>query len=167
MSTPTATEVKLDRFPHLYIKLDTPKGRGVFSNTPVPPGTILDICPVLLLSPAETVHHIAHTTMNHYTYNWPLRTTKNTPSSNAKTQAVVLGLGSMFNHSRSHQNVVWERDLERQVIVYRTSRWVEEGEELCISYGDRLTFEDAEERADGVQSDEDEVLDKIDLGAFS
>lgn len=52
----------------------------------------------------------------------------------------------MFNHSTLYQNVGWTRDLEREVIVYRTLRDVEAGEELCISYGapGRLTFVDAE-----------------------
>lgn len=60
------------------------------------------------------------------------------------TQAVIFGLGSMFNHSTQHQNVGWKRDLDRQLIVYCALRDIEEGEELCISYGDHLTFIDAD-----------------------
>lgn len=61
------------------------------------------------------------------------------------TQAVVLGLGSMFNHSNIHQNVGWERDLANKLITYTSLRDIKEGEELCISYGQRLTFKDTEE----------------------
>jgi SET domain-containing protein len=58
----------------------------------------------------------------------------------------------MFNHSSAHQNVGWERDIANKVIVYKTLREVQVGEELCISYGDRLWFEDAD-----VGEEEDEV----------
>jgi SET domain-containing protein len=58
----------------------------------------------------------------------------------------------MFNHSSQHQNVGWERDVVNKLIVYKTLRTVEVGEELCISYGDRLWFEDA----DGAEEEEEE-----------
>ncbi|KAK3050496.1 hypothetical protein LTR09_008408 [Extremus antarcticus] len=172
-------EVKLERFPHLYVKLDTPKGRGVFSTAPICKGTILDICPVLVLPPDEITRHIEHTTLNHYTYNWPSHSSAKHEDSKqpngqleqssreprrTTTQAIVLGLGSMFNHSRLHQNVAWQRDLERQVVVYRALRDIAADEELCISYGDRLTFKDAEQ--DGVCTDQEseiEVLSRIEL----
>lgn len=57
----------------------------------------------------------------------------------------MFGLGSMFNHSRKEQNVVWDRDLARLLITYRASRLIRQGEELCISYGNHLTFEDVDE----------------------
>ena len=56
----------------------------------------------------------------------------------------MFGLGSMFNHSTQDQNVGWTRDLEHQLIVYRALRHIAKGEELCISYGDHLTFVDAD-----------------------
>jgi len=49
----------------------------------------------------------------------------------------------MFNHSRN-QNVGWKRDVHARVVRYQTLRDVRAGEELCISYGNRLTFEDTE-----------------------
>jgi uncharacterized protein len=60
------------------------------------------------------------------------------------TQAIIFGLGSMFNHSNLHQNVGWERDLKNLLITYTTLREIKAGEELCISYGSRLTFKDTE-----------------------
>ena len=50
----------------------------------------------------------------------------------------------MFNHSTQDQNVGWTRDLEHQLVVYRALRDIAKGEELCISYGDHLTFVDAD-----------------------
>jgi SET domain-containing protein len=80
------------------------------------------------------------------------------------TQAVILGLGSMFNHSNLHQNVGWERDLGKQIITYTALRDIKAGEELCISYGQRLTFKDTEEEQLPNGSEEwTEVLNIIDL----
>lgn len=81
------------------------------------------------------------TSLYHYTYNWP--TVDSTQQRKQVSQAVIFGLGSMFNHSRD-QNVGWRRDERAQLITYRALRDIGPGEELCISYGDRLTFVDAD-----------------------
>jgi hypothetical protein len=89
--------------------------------------------------------------------NWPIT---DSDGNNKVAQAVILGLGSMFNHSMQDQNVVWERDTKRQIITYRALRDIPIGEELCtlmfnrlhhmllttegISYGSHLTFKDAD-----------------------
>ncbi|KAK5065175.1 hypothetical protein LTR84_001011 [Exophiala bonariae] len=70
---------------------------------------------------------------------WP------SPTSRGTTQAIALGLGSMFNHSTLQQNVGWKRNTETAVIVYSALRDIKNGEELCISYGSaRLWFPDAD-----------------------
>jgi SET domain-containing protein len=73
--------------------------------------------------------------------NWP---TIDSYGNRKFSQAVVLGLGSMFNHSTLEQNVVWERDTDKLIITYRAFRDIPAGEELCISYGSHLTFKDAD-----------------------
>lgn len=52
------------------------------------------------------------------------------------TQALILGLGSMFNHSTNVQNVGFERDLARQVVTYRALRDIPAGQELCMHASD-------------------------------
>lgn len=71
-------------------------------------------------------------------------------------QAIVFGLGSMFNHSAICQNIGWKRDLEAGVIVYSALRDIEQGEELLISYGSCLTFEDVE--AVSIREEEEDGL---------
>lgn len=80
------------------------------------------------------------------------------------TQAIIFGLGSMFNHSTFHQNIGWERDLKNLLITYTTLREIKRGEELCISYGQRLTFKDTDPNPNEI-NDEDwrQVLNVIDL----
>lgn len=65
----------------------------------------------------------------------------------------------MFNHSKYRQNVGWTRDVDNLTITYATLRDIHVGEELCISYGERLTFVDAdaliEESKENENGDED------------
>ena len=92
------------------------------------------------------------------------------------TQALALGLGSMFNHSTLHQNVGWKRNTETDVIVYTALRDIKKGEELCISYGSaRLWFPDADagegdsHTADGYEGDTDvggETLAELELSGL-
>ncbi|OCT54914.1 hypothetical protein CLCR_03210 [Cladophialophora carrionii] len=91
------------------------------------------------------------------------------------TQALALGLGSMFNHSTRDQNVGWIRNTETEVIVYTTLRDIKAGEELCISYGSaRLWFPDADAQANASERPEDdnddtggETLAELDLSGLS
>lgn len=101
--------------------------------------------------------------------NWPYINHESANGSNGNskppttTQAVVLGLGSMFNHSSLHQNVGWERDLTNLLITYSTLRDINQGEELCISYGSRLTFKDTDAEALQEQEDAEDLLKSIEL----
>ena len=120
---------------------------------------MVDISPVLVFPS----HESEGTTLAHYTYTWPAEgdilssENRNTPSyvSHGETtevkvsrQALALGLGSMFNHMRI-PNVGWERDIPTQSIRYFTIRDIMEGEELCISYGPKLWFDDADGPVEG------------------
>jgi hypothetical protein len=110
--------------------------------------------------------------------NWPYTPPQSKDKSNddpqtkrkvlpSTTQAIIFGLGSMFNHSTLQQNVGWERDLENKLITYVALRDIKEGEELCISYGQRLTFKDTDEEDNqDIERDPDdwtEVLNYMDL----
>jgi len=103
--------------------------------------------------------------------NWPYHPphssnveVNNSKKSPTTTQALILGLGSMFNHSTLQQNVGWERDIKNLLITYTTLRVINKGEELCISYGPRLTFKDTDPNPDEM-TDEDwgQVLNIIDF----
>ncbi|KAF2872682.1 hypothetical protein BDV95DRAFT_393327 [Massariosphaeria phaeospora] len=158
--TSKESSIPLRRCADLVIKTDTPKGRGIFATKHIPARTIIDVSPVLVLGLEENVAHIEHTSLYHYTYNWPV---VDPMGKTRVAQAIVFGLGSMFNHSTEEQNVSWERDTERLIITYRTLRDTAAGEELCISYGAHLTFEDADNAAPPVPEDVIEQLNQIQL----
>ncbi|KAF2635983.1 SET domain-containing protein [Massarina eburnea CBS 473.64] len=155
-----SSDIPLQRCPDLIIKSDTPKGRGVFATKHIPAKTVVDICSVLVLGLEENVKHIEHTSLFHYTYNWP---TTDAAGNKKVAQAVIFGLGSMFNHSTQDQNVVWERDTDRLVITYRTLRDIRAGEELCISYGSHLTFKDVDAPTPPSPEEEMEQFNQIHL----
>ncbi|KAF2150615.1 hypothetical protein K461DRAFT_179107 [Myriangium duriaei CBS 260.36] len=158
----------LTRCKDIVLVLDTPKGRGVFASAFIPAGTVIDTCPVLVLDEQENKIHIEKTELYHYTYNWPIKTTTNPEQKRTatirSTQAVVLGLGSMFNHSSRDQNVGWTRDTQQLLITYHASRDINAGEELNISYGARLTFVDADPPSPVDEGDGSEMLSQIELG---
>lgn len=158
--------IQLERFPALHLKPTPSKGRGVFASRLIPAGTVIDTSPVLILDPIENTNHIENTSLYDYTYNWPTLDTET--GKHIKTQAVIFGLGSMFNHSKQNQNVGWRRDLENQVVIYHSLRDIAEGEELCISYGDHLTFIDADEPVEnGPNENGEEHLGKIELNEMT
>ncbi|KIV90728.1 hypothetical protein PV10_05354 [Exophiala mesophila] len=140
----------LTRSPDLVLVMNTPKGRGVFATRDIPSRTVIEVSPVLVFTEDEVENHTQHTVLQHYTYYWP------SPSGRSMTQALALGLGSMFNHSTRQQNVGWQRNTETDVIVYTALRDIKQGEELCISYGSaRLWFPDADGDAGGDGADDD------------
>ncbi|KAF2765713.1 SET domain-containing protein [Teratosphaeria nubilosa] len=164
--------ISLQRFAPLYLISNTPRGRGVFAGAAIPSRTIIDTCPVLILDPKENTDHIEKTSLFHYTYNWPIiaRSPDQPYKIVGKTQAVIFGLGSMFNHSKLHQNVGWTRDLQNDMVIYRALRDIEAGEELSISYGtsDHLTFIDAdapskEETDEDMAKEAEQILSSISL----
>ena len=93
--------------------------------------------------------------------NWPIKSPETGVVS--QTQAVALGLGSLFNHSSLQQNVGWSRDLTGQCIVYKALRDIRAGEELCINYG-KLWFVDADEEQRQQQDhDNDTFLSSLEI----
>ncbi|KAI8330339.1 hypothetical protein BC941DRAFT_440905 [Chlamydoabsidia padenii] len=127
----------------LEFRLDSVKGRGVFTTQTIPRRTLIDLSPVLLFPASEYDQHGKYTQLDHYTYKWQ-----------HGDMALALGLGSMFNHDKQ-PNVGFIRDYDNQLIKYMTLRDVGVGEELCISYGSNLWFEDA--NGDDTPDSEDEM----------
>lgn len=95
--------------------------------------------------------------------NWPYQIPGEQKST--VTQAIILGLGSLFNHSTYKQNVGWTRDLENGLVSYKALRDIKQGEECCISYGDRLTFVDADSKVmqEMLEERDEDMLGKIEL----
>lgn len=132
-----------------------PKGRGLFSATDIPPRTVIHVAPCLPVGREEYENHMRHTILEHYLFN-----------DSGGNKLLALGYGSLFNHSRT-PNIDYR--IEAGSIVYSSGhRQIPRDEELCISYGGNLWFDDA----DGLEkssesSDENDIegfLGRIELG---
>ncbi|GJJ71211.1 hypothetical protein EMPS_03561 [Entomortierella parvispora] len=119
------------------------KGRGVVTRLQIPARTVIDISPILLFPTDEYTAHGQYTQLDHYTYRWQ------------GGMALAMGLGSMFNHSNK-PNVGFQRDFVNKLIRYSALRDIEEGEELCISYGPNLWFPDMEDEEESIREDKRE-----------
>jgi len=65
-----------------------------------------------------------------------------------------------------YQNVGWERDLKNLLVTYRALHDISAGEELCISYGDRLTFKDTDQEKIEAARDPDDWTDVLNIIDF-
>ncbi|KAI8087480.1 hypothetical protein BDF21DRAFT_414495 [Thamnidium elegans] len=127
----------------LELRSDPIKGRGVFANQEIEGNTLVEISPILLFNHDEYSAHGKYTILDHYTYCWP------------GGYALALGLGSMFNHD-SEPNVGFIRDIANNLIRYVTLRPITKNEELCISYGNHLWFDDGSKKESVITEEPDE-----------
>ena len=96
------------------------RGRGVFAICDIPSDVIICEDPIIELGLSDTVS-IQATILRRYYWNWDRQT------------AIVFGLGSMMNHS-STPNAVFIQDKKNRLMVFKTSRYVQAGEEILIDY---------------------------------
>ncbi|CEP08574.1 hypothetical protein [Parasitella parasitica] len=126
----------------LELKSHPVRGRGVFAREPLDRNVLVEISPILFFNAEEYTNYGKYTVLDQYTYCWQ------------GGFALALGLGSMFNHNSS-PNVGFIRDIPNKLIRYVTLRRIEKYEELCISYGNHLWFED-ESNVNTALSDSDD-----------
>ena len=85
-------------------------------------GEVIERAPVLIMTPKER-QHCEKTILNHYIYPW--RSTRGA--------AVVLGFGSIYNHSFS-PNADWKQNFRDKVMVYRAIKPIKKGQEITVNY---------------------------------
>ncbi|GKZ00708.1 hypothetical protein MPSEU_001022800 [Mayamaea pseudoterrestris] len=115
-----------------------PKGRGLFAVTDaIPPGALIHIAPTIPVSSAEYNDHMRHTVLEHYLFK----------EKRSGGMLLALGYGSLFNHSKLPNidyRIHYEPDGSCTIRYYSSVyRSISKGDELCISYGSDLWFDDA------------------------
>lgn len=109
--------------PHLVIAPSSDRGRGVFTTKNIPADTVIEISPVIVLSPTER-KKIEGTLLYHYIFEWgPTR----------RKAALGLGYISLYNHSYE-SNCEYEMDYDELTMSVKTIRDIKKGEELFINY---------------------------------
>jgi SET domain-containing protein len=98
-------------------------GRGVFAKEFIPSGTLIEECHYI---PLEKKWNEMETILQEYVFAWP--------KVNWKRSVIVLGFGSIYNHSRNN-NADWDTDLDRDVFKFFTIKDINKGEEIFTNYG--------------------------------
>lgn len=118
----------LNRIPELYIAPSTGRGRGVFTAVTIPAGSLIEICPVIILPPADLAR-IHETHLHDYYFLW----------GNEGAGAIALGFGSLYNHARV-ANADYEMQFEDLAIQILSTKEIAAGNEITINYTDGDTF---------------------------
>ncbi len=110
--------------PHLYIADTVTKGRGVFTALEIPSGSLIEICPLILI-PISQMPLLDGTELYNYYFIWDL-----------DHMALALGYGSIYNHSDNpNSRVIY--DFATVEIQIEAIRDIMEGEEITIHYLDK------------------------------
>jgi SET domain-containing protein len=102
------------------------KGRGVFARRRIRKGTVIERAPVILLPTKEVFSNAPRTTLADYVFTW-----------GKKTVAVVLGYGSLYNHSYRPNAEYY--DSGRRTQVFRAIQDIKSGEEITVNYNGTTT----------------------------
>ncbi|MCB0707469.1 MAG: SET domain-containing protein-lysine N-methyltransferase [Saprospiraceae bacterium] len=109
--------------PGLYIASSDLGDRGVFSATIIPEGAPLEICPVLVL-PGTDQAKLDQTLLHDYYFIW---------GADDSQCALVLGYGSLYNHSYQ-PNAEYRPDFEGNTLDFYALREIQPGEEITVNY---------------------------------
>lgn len=109
--------------PHIYIAQTPQRGRGVFTALEIPAGSLIEICPTILIPAAQTLL-IDQTELYNYYFVW-----------DEHHLAVALGYGSLYNHQvPPNARVIF--DYESEEIQIESIRDIAAEEEITINYID-------------------------------
>jgi hypothetical protein len=99
----------------------TLKIRGILAVKDIKKGHVVERCPVVLMSVSND-EYLDKTALKNYYFEW-----------NKKFSAVVLGYGSLYNHSYT-PNAQYVYNYHKKLMVYRAIKDIKKGEELFINY---------------------------------
>ena len=111
----------------IYVDPVSGKGRGVFAGEKITKDEIIESAPAIIF-PELDWKQIEDTKFTYYCFLW---------GKDFKQGALVLGFGSLYNHSYK-PNADYIRREESQTMDYVALRDIEEGEEITINYNGDL-----------------------------
>lgn len=101
----------------------TLKIRGNIATRNIKKNTIIERCPVILID-EKYEDFLEETKFSSYYFIW-----------DDKYHCIVLGYGSIFNHSKNN-NTKFYKNKKNQTMIFKTIKDVKAGEELTTDYYD-------------------------------
>src|ERR1700744_4716159 len=108
----------------IYINTTPSKGRGVFTNSPIPADTIIETAPVIVMS-SEHRKLLDQTLLHDYIFEWH--------AGDEQRCCMALGWVPIYNHSYT-SNCEYFMNYDDDTIAIKTVRDIVVGEELTINY---------------------------------
>ena len=109
--------------PYLFVDKTDSMGRGVYTSETIAENTIVEVSPVIVMSGDDRIH-LDKTALHDYIFEWGTLKDK---------CCMSLGLVPIYNHSYQ-SNCEYFMNYEEDVILVKTVRLIEKGEELTINY---------------------------------
>jgi len=111
------------QLPGLYLLDTDAKGIAVYCIENISKDSLIEICPVIILSAADTVS-IHKTRLHDYYFSWDIE---------KGSSAIALGFGSLYNHSET-PNAEFEIDKQSREIRFMAIKDIPAGTEIVIDY---------------------------------
>jgi SET domain-containing protein len=111
------------RIPSLFIGPSNLHQRGVFTTEPIPKDSLIEICAIIKV-PADQLKLLKKTVLYNYYFDW---------HKNGEDAAIVLGYGSLYNHS-FQPNAEYSLNYDDETIEIYALRDIDAGEELTFNY---------------------------------
>jgi SET domain-containing protein len=108
----------------LYLRAVRGMGRGVFAGRAFRAGEVIEVCPVIPL-PVGTDEAALPGELPRYIFKW---------GNGDEALAIVLGYGSIYNHS-TDPNAYFAPRTARREMVFRAARRIAAGEQILVDYG--------------------------------
>jgi len=116
----------LYRSKKIYVEESPIHGRGVFASDFIKSGEILEECHFIKVPVTEYVKEL-----HDYFFAWPKK--------KQDSYALVLGYGSIFNHS-DYGSASWETDPSNNKFIFFATRDIQPGEEIYLNYEKEIDF---------------------------
>lgn len=106
---------------NVYTKSVPGKGRGVFAKRDLKEGELIEVCPVIVC-PGSDWERLEKTALADYYLNF------------GDDAAVVLGFGSLYNHSELHPNARTVRKVQEKIVEFYATCDIRKDEEILFRY---------------------------------
>lgn len=113
----------MQQIPGLYILEHESKGRCIHTAAAIEKGSTIEVCPLIII-PEHEVKIIHNTVLHDYYFVW---------GTDQKQAAILLGYGSLYNHSNQPNARAILLHEDREILIEAIKK-IDAGEEITFDY---------------------------------